>query len=370
MAQRAEFLLNPHITYLNHGSYGATPQKILEEQRKWRQKMEEEPVQFMHEIRPPALERSREKLSTFLGVSKEEVFFVHNATQGIFMIAEQRIKKGMNVVCTSHRYQAVYNTLSHLCTKAQAQLEVIEIPFGVHTQDELAHTLIERVPHDCDLFFIDEISSASAMRFPVSDVAKALKKRSPDMEIVVDGAHSPGHVQTDFSHIDYWTGNLHKWLCAPKGVAVLYVPQSNQQKLHAPIISHGYNQGLAQEMEWMGTHDPSAILCTPEVLALHEEWGGVEFRTRNHRLMLWARQEICSAFPHFDTDSSIDGLAMCSFVLPLKENLYQSLFHNHQIEVFVQPWYDRLVLRISCLSAYNKKSDYEHLIEALSKLGY
>ena len=95
MTKRTEFLLEPHITYLNHGSYGATPRKILEEQRRWQQKMESEPVQFMHEIRPKALEHSRESISTFLGVSKEEVFFVQNATQGIFMIAEQRIKKGI-----------------------------------------------------------------------------------------------------------------------------------------------------------------------------------------------------------------------------------------------------------------------------------
>ena len=370
MSKAADFLLDPHITYLNHGSYGATPKKILDEQRKWRQKLEEEPVQFMHEIRPKALEESRKKLATFLGVRKEEVFFVQNATQGIFMVAKQRIKKGMNVVCTSHRYQAVYNTLHYLCTQAQAHLDVIEIPFGSHTQESLAQTIIEQVPKNCDLFFIDEISSASAMRFPVSEVCSALKNRSPAIEIVVDGAHSPGHIQTDFSHLDYWTGNLHKWLCAPKGVAALYVPQSNQQKLHAPIISHGYNQGLAQEMEWMGTHDPSAVLCTPAVLAMHEEWGGVEFRKQNHSLMLWAREKICSTFPNFITDVSIHDLAMCSFVLPFKENVYQSLFHNYQIEVFVQPWYDKLTLRISCMSAYNKKSDYERLIEALRELGY
>ncbi|MAA79606.1 MAG: hypothetical protein CL916_10135 [Deltaproteobacteria bacterium] len=370
MSTAIEFLLNPDITYLNHGSYGATPKKILDEQRRWQQKMEEEPVQFMHEIRPPALEKSREDLSHFLGVQKEEIFFVHNATQGIFMVAQQRIKKGMKVVCTSHRYQAVYHTLHYLCTKAQAQLEIIEIPFGVHTKDDLTQTIIEQVPNDCDLFFLDEISSASAMRFPVSDVCEFLKKRSPSIEIVIDGAHSPGHVQTNFSNVDYWTGNLHKWLCAPKGVAALYVSQSNLENIHAPIISHGYNQGLAQEMEWMGTHDPSAILCTPTVLELHEELGGVEFRKRNHMLMQWARKEICNAFPHFITDPSIDGLAMCSFILPFKEKLYQSLFHEHQIEIFVNPWGDKLVLRISCMSAYNKKSDYKHLIQALYTLGY
>lgn len=367
---QAEFLLDPNITYLNHGSYGATPKKILEEQRKWQQKMEEEPVQFMHEIRPPALEQARASMAHFLGVKKEEVFFVSNATQGIFMVAEQRIKKGMKVVCTSHRYQAVYHTLHYLCTKAQAQLDIIEIPFGVHSPEELASIVTNQVPEDCNLFFIDEISSASAMHFPITDICKELKARSSDMEIVVDGAHAPGHVHTDFSNVDYWTGNLHKWLCAPKGVAALYVPQSNQHKLHAPIISHGYNQGLAQEMEWMGTHDPSAILCTPAVLDVHEEWGGIEFRKNNHMLMQWARNEICNAFPYFLTDSSIDGLAMCSFILPFKENVYLSLFHEHQIEIFLHPWDDKLVMRISCMSAYNVKVDYQRLIQALSKLGY
>ena len=153
-------------------------------------------------------------------------------------------------------------------------------------------------------------------------------------------------------------------------ISMFFQAKANQTKLHAPIISHGYNQGLAQEMEWMGTHDPSAILCTPAVLDQHEKWGGTEFRNKNHMLMQWARKEICTAFPYFITDSSIDGLAMCSFVVPFKDGLYESLFHDHQIEIFVQPWSDKLVLRISCMSAYNTKSDYEHLIHALSKLGY
>ena len=365
-----EFWLDEHITYLNHGSYGATPKKILEEQKKWQQTMETEPVQFMHEIRPIALEEARSQIAIFLGVHKEEVFFVRNATQGIFMIAEQRIKAGMKVVCTSHRYQAVYNTLHYLCAKAGAILEVIEIPFGVHSREELAHTVQENVPLDCDLLFLDEISSITAMHFPIKEICSTLRKHNPSMEICIDGAHSPGHVRSCFDNIDYWTGNLHKWLCAPKGVAVLYIHRSKQKDIHAPMISHGYNQGLAQEMEWMGTHDPSAILCTPSVLRQHEEWGGISFREQNHDLMLWAREEICSSFPNFIVDQSIQGLAMCSFLIPFKEDLYQSLFRDFHIESFVHPWKEGLMLRISCLSAYNKKEDYKNLIRSLIALGY
>jgi isopenicillin-N epimerase len=367
---KSEFILDPEITYLNHGSYGATPKIILQEQRRWQEKLEREPVQFMLKTLPAELENSRSAVAQFLGIPFDTVFFVSNATSGVQTILMQRITKGMNVVCTSHRYQAVYNSLHHVCNNVGATLVEIDIPFGMLSPKELEEHIWNSIPKDCDFFLIDEISSATAIRFPVQRIVHRLKIRNPLIEIFVDGAHSPGHIVSDYSNIDYWTGNLQKWCCAPKGVAVLYVRKEKQDSLHALVISHGYNQGFDQEMAWMGTHDPSAVLCTPVVLTLHEEWGGKELRACHHALMREARSEILTAFPYFTVDESVEGLALSSFRIPFREGLYETLFAQYNIEVFIQQWGEDLLLRISCFSAYNTISDYRRLIAALRNFGY
>ena len=367
---KQDFLLDPNILYLNHGSYGATPKGILQQQQLWREKMEYEPVQFMMQTLPGQLIKSRAAAADFLGVDIATISCITNATTGVQAILSQKIHTGMNVVCTNHRYQAVYNALHYTCDRQGANLLEIPVPFGTLSPQQLLEYIWESIPENTDFILLDEISSATAIRFPIAELCARIKRRNSKTEIFIDGAHSPGHVDTDFSNIDYWTGNLHKWCCAPKGCALLYVRTERQQQLHAPVISHGYRQGFQEEMWWMGTHDPTAYVCIPEVLKLHEQWGGKEFRQKNHQLMQEARALIIDAFPDFIVDDSTAGLAICSFLIPFTEDLYNILFHRYNIEIFVHPIQDKILLRISCFSAYNALHEYQTLIQALKKIGY
>ena len=367
---KQEFLLDPNIIYLNHGSYGATPRGLLQHQRDWQDQMEREPVQFMSFPLPQELQKSRQAAATFLKVTTKTISCVTNATYGVHTILSQRIRPKKKIVCTNHRYQAVYNTLHFLCEQQQAELVEITLPFGQFTPHQLLEFLWESIPADADLVVLDEISSATAMRFPVNELSKRIKERNPNTEILVDGAHSPGQIDTNFAHIDYWTGNLHKWCCAPKGCALLYIDEEKQHQMHAPVISHGYKEGFQQEIGWMGTHDPTPFLCIPEVIRQHQRWGGKGFRQKNHQLMLEAREYIHAVFPYFLTDDSIDGLAICSFLIPFTENIHQILFSKYNIEAFVNPFGTYTALRISCFSAYNSMDDYHKLVHALKDIGY
>ena len=365
-----EFLLDPNIVYLNHGSYGATPRRILQHQRAWQDRMEREPVKFMSKILPAELHKAREVAAEFLHVSTDSISCITNATYGVHTIISQRILPGMTVVCTSHRYPAVYNALQYICDKKQAKLIQIEIPFGELSPAQLLEHIWESIPSSMDFILLDEISSSTAIRFPIHKLCKRIKQHYPNTEILIDGAHSPGQIESDFAFIDYWTGNLHKWCCAPKGCALLYVHPEKQRDLHAPVISHGYREGFQEEMAWMGTHDPAAFLCIPEVLQQYNSWGGKELRQQHHDLMLRARAAIMKAFPYFVVDESVHGLAICAFLIPYRENLYETLVDTYSIETLINPYGEKLLLRISCFSVYNRVEDYRILIKALKSLGY
>ena len=363
-----EFLLRPDVVFLNHGSFGATPKGVLEAQREWQSRMEAQPVDFMVRQLEPALRTALSTAAAYVGTSAGNLSFVPNATTGVNAVIQQaKLRDGDEILTTSHRYDAVGNALHHVAELRGAKVVEAHLPFPVE-DGEILERVEAAISPRTRLMVVDQIASATAIGFPAEALVEMAKKR--DIPILIDGAHAPGQVDVDLDILepDYWTGNLHKWTCSPKGAALLYVAPRHQSTFHAHVISHGYRTGWQREFGWVGTMDFSAYLASTAAIAMHEEWGGERFRAQNHALMIQASELILSTFPNLPACAGKPTLAMRSFLLQgvAAEPLYAAL-QQAGIETVVHPWGSDSLLRISCFSRYNTLEQYVALVDALRR---
>lgn len=364
-----EFLLSEDSIYLNHGSYGATPKTLLEHQREWQDRLESHPVHFMSQTYPNAYVKSLESIAPFFGTSSKNIVFVQNATMGVTSILNSLVlDKEDEIICTSHRYQAVFNSLRHRCEKSGSTLKEIVLQEISPNEESVISKIKERISDKTKLIMIDWLSSITAHEFPVHKIIELAKLH--DIPIFVDAAHVPGQRPVDLDSLgaDFWTGNLHKWLCAPKGCALLYVSPKWQKSIHAPIISHGFGADWQQEFAWMGTFDPSAWLSAPFCIQLWNKMGGWNLVQRNIEIQRKATEHICERISGA-TPSETDHLCMRAILLPIPGDksveLYEWLNKKHNIDAFLHPWGEQTMLRISVFSAYNRLNEYKILANAL-----
>ena len=386
---KAHWLLEPHITYLNHGSFGATPKVVLAKQDELRAQLEREPVRFMVRELEPLLDEARAGLAAFVGADPAGIAFVPNATAGVNAVLRSLdLDKHDELLVTSHEYNASRNALEYVAGLAGAKVVPIEIPFPVASSADIVERVLAGVTDRTRLLLIDHVTSQTALIFPIEPIVAALKQRGIDT--LVDGAHAPGMFPLDLNTLGaaYYTGNLHKWVCAPKGAAFLYVAPNRRLGIHPVVISHGYNAVRTDrtrfhlEFDWPGTLDPSAWLCVPEALRFMDslvEGGWLEVMRRNHELALGARDLLCQRLgieqPAPDemlgSMASIplsDGTAYVSTSL-YGDPLQDALLFEHGIEVPIVPWPRALnrVLRVSA-QLYNSLDDYARLADALDAL--
>jgi isopenicillin-N epimerase len=364
----SEFYFNPDITYLNHGSFGATPKSVLEKQFEWQRKMEEQPVHFMERVLPEALHEAKCVAARFLDCDPNDLFFVRNATTGINTILDNlQLKPGEEILVTNHRYEAVGQTVKSFAKRWGAAVKEAHIDFPAPSREEMTESILDAVSAKTRIVLVDQISSLTATLFPVDALADAFREKN--ILFIVDGAHAPGQISVslDSSGFDFWTGNLHKWCCAPKGSALLYVAPQHQRNFHASVVSHGYSQGIHKEFEWMGTEDYSAYLASSDAILLHESWGGAELREKNFRLMVEATQLLLSEVPTLRTGCSERTLAMRSFLWEQQQpqQIYANLLKNRKIEIVLQPWGNGSILRVSTFTPYNTINQIRLLCDAL-----
>lgn len=275
-AIRGEWRLDPDFCTVNHGSFGASPVCVLAEQDAWRRKMEAQPTRFMSTL-PEALRGAASRLGSFLGARGDDIAFVDNATSGCNAVLRSlRLQPGDEILVLDHGYGAVRNTVRFVTDRAGARMIEAAVPFPDGDLD-ISACLTSRTR----LAVVDHITSGSALILPVDRIAAAC--HAAGVPILIDGAHGPGHVDLDLStlSVDWYTGNCHKWLCAPKGAAFLWTSPARQPETHPTVISHGFGQGYGQEFDWTGTRDPSAVLSIPAALDFHERLGGASLRQRN-----------------------------------------------------------------------------------------
>jgi isopenicillin-N epimerase len=385
--------LDPAITFLNHGSFGATPRAVLEAQTRWRARMEEEPVRFLAQELEGHLDTARSELASYLHADPDDLAFVPNATAGInTVLGSLRFAPGDELLITDHAYNAAKNAMEAVAERWDARPVVVEVPFPGVTPGDVCDRILAAVSPRTRLALLDHVTSPTALVYPVRALVAELAARG--VQTLVDGAHAPGMLELDLLAlgVDYYTGNCHKWLCAPKGSGFLWVRREHQAQIRPLAISRGANSPRTDrslfrlEMDWTGTMDPSAYLSVPDALRFGESLlpgGWDELRARNRGLALGARDLLCTALA-VDPPAPDEMIgSMASVQLPfeagpgavqgvdLADPLHDRLLDEYRIEAMITPWPQRPAglawRRLVRLSAapYNDIDDYRLLATAL-----
>lgn len=353
---RRHWTLDPEVTFLNHGSYGACPAAIQLKQQALREELEREPVRFMAH-RHGLIDRARAAAAAFVGARESELAFVPNATGGVnAAIRSQRWKVGDQVLVTDHEYNACRNALDYVAGRWGAEVVVFEIPFPLHDEDVFLERMLDAVTDRTVFCLVDHLTSPTALKLPIEQLVPALQEKG--VRVLVDGAHAPGQVPLDLTALgaDYYTGNLHKWACTPKGVAIFHAREDRHEDLHPAVISHGYNADTTRrsrfhhEFDWTGTFDPTAWGVVPETLDFMAglmEGGWPAIMRRNHELTVTARRELCARLeveaPCPDTllgtMAAVPVPADLTAALRKEDrDLYRELNHDWGIQIPVIGW--------------------------------
>lgn len=379
--------LDPDVVFLNHGSFGACPRVVQAAQAELRREMEREPVRFFVRALPDRLDTARARVSALVGARPEDLVFVRNATIGVnTALRSFPLGPGDEVVVTDHGYNACNNAAERWAAERGARVVQARLPFPCAGPDEVVDAVLAAVTPMTRLAILDAVTSPTALVLPLARLVPALKGRG--VETIVDGAHAIGMLDLDLDALGaaYFTSNAHKWLCAPKGAAILHVREDMQDTLRPLATSHGMNRSvpgrprLWTELDWTGTDDPTPPLTLPTCLDFLESvapGGLAEVRAQNHALVVEGRQRLLDrlglepAAPEAMLGSLativVPGTPLASstaidFADPLHEDLYA-----RGIQVPVFPQLGRRMLRISA-QLYNAPEDYDALADALADL--
>ncbi len=383
------WLLDPAITYLNHGTVGATPRVVLEAQHAWQRRIEAQPAAFLFREatrmtpaapgQPPVLLRqAADAVAAFMGARGDDLVFVDNASTGINAVLRSvALAPGDEVVVLDLAYGAVRLAADFVARAAGARVVVAQTPFPPGQGDPAAAyaEAIERaLTPRTRLAVIDHIASDSALLLPVAAMIERCRARG--VPVLVDGAHAPGAIALDIPSLgaDWYVGNLHKWAFAPRACAFLWAAPPRHDTLHPTVISWGLGAGLAPEFDWTGTRDPSAMLSAPAGLAFMGDVLGVDaMRTWNHDLVWRMAHALAARWGQpFTTPESMVGCMAC-VALPARlaalgpaaaPALKDWLFHERRIESQVLVLQDRLHVRLAA-QVYNDESDFERLADAV-----
>jgi isopenicillin-N epimerase len=392
-ALRSHWLIDEGLTFLNHGSFGACPRAVLDEQSSLRAEMERNPVRFLWREIEGRIDAARAELARFLHADPEDLAFVTNATTAVNSVLRSLdLKPGDELITTDHGYNACNNVLAECARRSGASVVTARIPFPIAGPHEVLSALLDAVTPRTRLLLIDHVTSPTALVLPVVEIIREMDARGVD--VLVDGAHAPGMLPLDLSALGaaYYTGNLHKWVCAPKGAGFLHVRRNRQPQLHPAIISHGYNtprpgrSRFHDEFDWQGTLDVTAWLAVPAAIRFCEglcPGGWTELMAHNHQLAVTARTLLCDRLGIEPPCPETMLGSMATLPLPDRlqdrepgesravisrfDPLQSTLLEKHRIEVPLLRWGKpaRRWFRISA-HAYSSIEDYERLAAALS----
>ena len=284
-AVRHEWALDETWLTVNHGSFGAAPRVVLAAQQDWRRQMEAQPTRFMREDLPAAVAQAGQRLAAFLNADAKDIALLDNATGGCNAVLRSlRLAPDDEVVVLSHGYGAVRNTVRYVTERAGARMIEAALPFPHPDTEAIIAAIAGALTDRTRVAVIDHITSGSALLLPLRAIIDTC--HAAHVPVLVDGAHGPGQVTVDLKALraDWYAGNCHKWLCAPKGSAFLWAAPDRQAELHPLTISHGFGQGFRAEFDWTGTRDLSACLVLPAALDFHRRLGDAALRARNAAL--------------------------------------------------------------------------------------
>ena len=380
---RGHWLLDPEYTYLNHGTVGAPPRRVLEKQQALRDEIERQPARFMlrelagHHMAPWRAEsRIREaagSVAGFLGSRAEDLVFVPNVTTGLNAVLRSiPFAPGDEVVVSDLAYGAVALAAGFATRERGATLRTVEMPYPVRDPGAIVGAMTSALTPRTRLAVVDHITALTALVLPVTAIVAECHARG--VPVLVDGAHAPGSLALDIPSIgaDWYVANLHKWAHAPRACGILWAAPDRHKDLRHPVVSWGFGQGFREEFEWNGTSDPTSYLAAPEGIALLREWGFDAVLDYMHGLAWDAARVLSDCWrTTLDTPRAMVG-AMVTVPLPEgaggsdsdAARLRLALLVEDRIEVQLHAWRGRLWARVSA-QVYNERSDMAQLAEAV-----
>jgi isopenicillin-N epimerase len=383
----AHWSFDPAITYLNHGTVGAPPRKVLEAQQALRDEIERQPSKFLlreltevgiggpHAPERPRLRVAAAAVAEFLGAAAEDLAFVDNATTGANSVLRSlRLEAGEEILVTNHGYGGITNAARYAARERGATLRTLELPFPWAADEEIVARIAAALGPRTKLAIVDHIAADSALIFPVRRIVEACHAQG--VPVLIDGAHAPGAITLDIPSLgaDYYTGNLHKWCWSPRSSGVLWVDPSRQKDLHSAVISWGLDLGLSQEFDLPGTRDPTPHLAAPAAIELMRSWGVEAIQGWNHRLAFDSAIRLSQRWgTEFSTPESMVGpmvvIAVPAALGSTREEalaLRDALLFEDGIEIPVTARDGRLWVRLA-IQIYNDASDVDRLGAAIEK---
>jgi len=383
---RDEFLLDPEIVFLNHGSFGACPRDVFEVYQRWERELERQPVEFLGRRSHTLLREARGALAQYLGANVDDLVFVSNATTAVNAIARSlSLSPGDEVLGSDLEYGACDYVWRHVCAKAGATYVQATVPLPLGTPIEVADAIWSRVTPKTRVLFLSHLTSTTAVILPVEELCR--RARAAGILTLIDGAHAPGQLPLDLEAIDAdaYVGNCHKWMCAPKGAAFMKLKAHLHEVVDASVISWGYGDvvghvafeayvgdtPLLRRHQWQGTRDLAAYLTVPAAIEWQAARRWDEVRARCHAMVtaFRARVERRTGLAPICADEALGQMAAIAWPAEVMgpEALKDHLWDRHRIEVPITMHRDQVFVRVS-VQGYNTESDLETLYDALEAL--
>ncbi len=376
-----EYLLRPGIAFLNHGSFGSCPRPVFENYQRWQRDLAAQPVEFLGRRLRSLLTSARAELAAYVGTTEDNLVFVPNATHAMNIVARSlRLGPGDEVLGTTHEYGAVERTWRFICEQSGAQYRAQHIALPIADPEALLDQFWAGVSERTRVLVVSHITSPTALIFPAAAICR--RAAAQGILTVIDGAHAPGQIDLNLDALqpDFYTGNCHKWLCAPVGAGFLYARPDRQALLRPLVVSWGWQardpgpSPFQDYFAWTGTFDPSAYLSVPAAIAFQARHDWPRVRAASHALAAEARERIAAltSLEHICPDGPEWWGQMCAIPLPISERaageaLKQALWETYQVEVPIVEWQERWFVRVS-IQAYNSPGDVDRLVDGLAHL--
>lgn len=375
---RDQFLIDPSITFLNFGSFGACPIPIFAEYQQWQLELEREPIQFITVNGPKYLQQSRSALGEFLNCDADDLVFVTNPSYAVNIIAKSLdLQPGDEVLSSNIEYGACDMTWNHYCEKKGAKYVRQPIELPLTTKEKFVEDLFKGYSERTKLIFISHITSSTALKFPVEEICAMARKKG--VMVFIDGAHAPAHTELDLKKlgVDIYTGACHKWMMTPKGCSFLYVKKDKQDLFDPLIISWGFKalfpsgSKFQDYHQMQGTRDFSAFLTVPSAIRFMKEndWKSISAQCRKMvRENALRFTDLIGSKPLCSVTEEFLGQM---FSIPVKnkepEKFQRKLFEKYRIEIPVMRQGESVFIRYS-INAFNTQSDLDKLYDTLREL--
>lgn len=377
---KAQFLLDPEVIFLNHGSFGATPRPVFDTYQHWQRRLERQPVQFLVEELPGYLAEARQALANYINAGRDDVVYVPNATFALNVIARSLdLGSGDEVLTSNHEYGACDNVWQFLSRKRGFSVLQHPINFPVESQEAIVDEFWQGVTDQTRVIFLSHITSSTALRLPIEAICRRAIRSG--ILTVIDGAHAPGQIPLDMERIgaDFYFGNAHKWICGPKGAGFLHTRPEVQKLIEPLVVGWGWGEhrtlsfgsDYLDYLQWLGTNDLSAYLAVPAAIAFQaaHDWPAV--RQQCHQLLqetLVRINELTGLAPCYPDDGFYAQMAVAR--LPQIDDLShfkRRLYADFRIEIPCTQWQNQQFIRVS-IQGYNSQQDVDALISALRTL--